>query len=115
MNVISSSKVLKLAACFCGCLVLLAYIGLLALYPAMYWLMDGGFILGLWLVLASFAVVGGWWVIWREAPKFSWIWLGGFMLLHLMLFNMPAVQEPWKQDRCLDASGWWRNGKCFFS
>lgn len=102
----------RLVASACGSLVLLAYISLIALLPAMYWVMDGGLTLGLWLAFAAFVCLSGWWVIWREAPKFGWVWLGAFAVLHLMLYYHPAIWHPWAEDRCLDAGRRWHNGEC---
>jgi hypothetical protein len=112
MNAISILKVVRFTACVCGSLVLLVYIALIALLPAMYWVMDGGLTLSLWLALAAIVLFGGWWVIWRDAPKFGWVWLGVFIAIHAMLFLSPSVRGSYEQDTCIDIGGRWHNGEC---
>jgi hypothetical protein len=112
MNATSMSKFAKLAAGVCGSLALFVYLSLIAFYPFIYWLMDGGIVLGMWLLLGGFVLLGGWWVMWCQAPKFSWVWLMFFLALHTMLFLSPTLQGVYKQDACLDDGSRWVGNQC---
>jgi hypothetical protein len=88
------------------------YVLIISFIPFLYWVMDGGLTLGLWLLLALYILWGIWQIVLHNVTTLGWVWLGGFFLFHLMLYTVPAIWSPWAEDGCLDAGGRWHEQIC---
>jgi hypothetical protein len=94
-------------------ILLSLYIANVAHIPILVWFADGGILLAVWSALAILLFVGIWVILGSTFKALGWVWLGLFGLWHLGLL-LPAIQNPWLQDNCLDRGGSWQPPNCIF-
>ena len=108
-------KFMKILMNAIATLLLFLYLAVLTSVPLAY-VEDVNILILLWLALAIFTLLSGWWLIWFEGPKLSWFWVCGFLALHAGLFFKSAIKEDnySEHSTCSEAGGHWLNNDCVF-